>query len=76
MARKYLGAKFDNLDLFDRAQLAEVLRVCEKSRSMAHAGKQLFAVSRAQKKSSNDSDRVRKYLGRFGLAWDQIHEKS
>jgi transcriptional regulatory protein RtcR len=72
---KYLGEGADKLDRFDQAQLEEVLKVCQTSRSMAHAGKQLFAVSRAQKKSSNDSDRIRKYLARFGLAWDDLHQR-
>ena len=73
LVEKYLGEKRAGLDLFEEAQLTEVLRVCEASRSMAHAGKQLFSVSRTQKKSSNDSDRIRKYLARFGLSWDEIH---
>jgi len=64
------------LDLFDRAQLEAVLEVCESARSMADAGRQLFAASRAAKKSSNDSDRVRKYLARFGLAWSDIGAQS
>jgi len=57
------------LDAFDAVQLAEVVRVCRASRSMADAGRKLFAVSRAKKTTGNDSDRVRKYLGRFGLDW-------
>ena len=31
------------------------------------AGRELFAASRAKKASSNDADRLRKYLARFGL---------
>jgi transcriptional regulatory protein RtcR len=57
------------LDLFDRVQLAEVLRVCRRSRSMSEAGRTLFAVSRQERTTVNDSDRVRKYLARFGLQW-------
>lgn len=60
------------LDEFDRIQLVGVLRICHKSRSMADAGRQLFAVSREQRSSSNDSDRVKKYLARFGLSWDML----
>jgi transcriptional regulatory protein RtcR len=33
----------------------------------------LFSASRQKKKSANDSDRLRKYLGRFGLTWQRIH---
>lgn len=57
------------LDEFDRVQLAHVLAVCRQSASLAQAGRKLFAVSRERKESGNDSDRLRKYLGRFGLDW-------
>jgi transcriptional regulatory protein RtcR len=39
---------------------------------MAEAGRILFAVSRTAKKSANDADRLRKYLLRFELEWDQL----
>jgi len=39
---------------------------------MADAAKRLFAVSRKAKKSSNDSDRLAKYLSRFGLKFKEI----
>ena len=39
---------------------------------MADAAKRLFAVSRKAKKSSNDSDRLAKYLARFGLKFKEI----
>jgi transcriptional regulatory protein RtcR len=64
--------KANELDRFDRAQLEEVLRVCRESRSLSEAGRLLFAVSRTQKKSTNDADRVRKYLARFGIEWNQL----
>jgi transcriptional regulatory protein RtcR len=57
------------LDRFDRVQLAEVVRVCRASRSLSEAGRTLFAASRQQRASTNDADRLRKYLARFGLAW-------
>ena len=60
------------LDAFDAVQLAEVVRVCRASRSLAEAGRTLFAVSRAKKKTGNDSDRVRKYLGKFGLTFEGV----
>lgn len=60
------------LDLFDRVQLEEVLRVCQKSRSQSEAGRVLFAASRARKKSSNDATRLAKYLARFGLKWSEL----
>lgn len=61
------------LDLFDRVQLAEVLRVCLRSRTLSQAGRELFAVSRAAKENPNDADRLRKYLARFGLQWSDLH---
>jgi transcriptional regulatory protein RtcR len=60
------------LDLFDRVQLAEVVRVCRGARSLSDAGRLLFAASRRQKTSPNDADRLRKYLARFGIDWRSI----
>lgn len=62
----------EQLDLFDRAQLANVLEVCRTSRSLSDAGRKLFAVSRKRRKSANDADRLSKYLGRFGLQWADV----
>jgi transcriptional regulatory protein RtcR len=39
---------------------------------MSAAGRELFAVSRGKKASSNDTDRVRKYLARFDLAFEDL----
>ena len=60
------------LDLFDRVQLAEVLRVCRAAPSLSAAGRALFASSRAAKTSANDADRLRKYLARHGLDWRSV----
>ncbi|WP_394539864.1 RNA repair transcriptional activator RtcR [Lysobacter enzymogenes] len=60
------------LDRFDRVQLDDVLGVCRRSKSLSQAGRELFAVSRASKVSSNDADRLRKYLARFGLDWERV----
>ena len=60
------------LDLFDRLQLEAVLRVCRDARSLSDAGRQLFAVSRQDKEKPNDADRLRKYLARFELDWNQL----
>ncbi len=57
------------LDVFDRVQLAAVIRACRQSGSLSVAGRHLFAASRAGKTSQNDADRLRKYLARFGLDW-------
>lgn len=71
-----LGERVATLDRFDRVQLEEVVRVCAKSKSLSQAGRELFAVSRQQRASTNDADRLRKYLARFDLEWEQIRESS
>lgn len=72
--RELLGMDVDaRYDAFDLAQLARVVAVCRTSTTLAEAGKRLFAVSRLQRKSANDSDRLRKYLARFGLSFAQLH---
>jgi transcriptional regulatory protein RtcR len=60
------------LDRFDRVQLNDVLGVCSRSRTISVAGRELFAVSREKKASKNDADRLRKYLARFGLNWEDV----
>jgi len=62
----------DRLDEFDRVQLAGVIRICRQSANLSAAGRRLFAASRSQKASRNDADRLRKYLARFGLGWDDL----
>lgn len=66
------AAGIADIDLFDRLQLESVIAVCRRARSLSEAGRQLFDVSRQSKASSNDADRLRKYLARFGLDWQQI----
>lgn len=61
------------LDVFDRVQLAAVIRLCRQSASLSAAGRLLFATSREGKTSQNDADRLRKYLARFGLDWSRIN---
>ena len=70
---KLLGAAANELDLFDRCQLNTVISVCQQSNSLSEAGRKLFAVSRQEKKQSNDADRLRKYLARFQLNFEQLH---
>jgi transcriptional regulatory protein RtcR len=67
-----LGMRAADLDLFDRVQLAEVVRVCRRSGSLSAAGRELFSASRQKKAAVNDADRLRKYLARFGLNWASI----
>ena len=66
----------EGLDLFDRIQLANVIEIASTSRSLSEAGRALFANSREKKTSSNDADRLRKYLSRFGITWDLINRRT
>ena len=61
-----------SIDDFDAVQLREVIKICRQSRNLSDAGRKLFAVSRQQRKSPNDADRLRKYLAKFGLDWEQV----
>lgn len=69
-----LGAEAEALDAFDRVQLDTVVRVCRDSPTLSEAGRRLFGVSRTRKKTSNDADRLRKYLARFNLRWADLHK--
>ena len=62
----------NELDPFDRVQLEYVIRVCRESKTLSDAGRKLFAVSRLQRSVQNDADRLKKYLGRFGLKWEDL----
>jgi transcriptional regulatory protein RtcR len=53
-------------------QLCDVVAVCLAAKSLSDAGRVLFARSRELRSSVNDADRLRKYLARFGLTWQQI----
>lgn len=60
------------LDRFDRVQLADVVAVCRSAASLSAAGRVLFAASRQGKRTPNDADRLRKYLARFDLTFDEL----
>jgi transcriptional regulatory protein RtcR len=65
--------QIQNLDHFDSIQLAEVIRICRQSKSLSDAGRKLFSASRQSKAKPNDADRLRKYLARFDLTWENTH---
>jgi transcriptional regulatory protein RtcR len=69
-----MGVRAADIDLFDRVQLAKVIDICRTSSSLSDAGRTLFAVSRANKKQPNDADRLRKYLARFDLSWEDLRK--
>lgn len=60
------------IDPFDAVQLAYVIEVCINHKNQATAGRYLYANSRDKLKSPNDSDRLRKYLMKFGLKFDEL----
>jgi transcriptional regulatory protein RtcR len=39
---------------------------------MSEAGRKVFAVSRKNKRKTNDSDRLRKYLAKYNIKWNEI----
>ena len=67
-----LGKDAAKLDSFDKLQLQAVITVCRKHASLSDAGRELFNVSRSQRSVVNDADRLRKYLLKFGLSWEQV----
>ncbi|UXI67833.1 RNA repair transcriptional activator RtcR [Tahibacter amnicola] len=69
-----LGEKAGDVDRFDAVQLRDVIDVCRRSRTLSEAGRELFAASRRQRTSTNDADRLRKYLARFGLSWESVQK--
>ena len=60
------------LDPFDRVQLEFVVKTCRESKTLSDAGRKLFAVSRTNRSKMNDADRLKKYLKRFNLSWEQL----
>jgi len=65
-----------DIDLFDQMQLGSVICVCREAKTLSEAGRKLFAASRRTKGSSNDADRLRKYLARFGLDWKAVNART
>jgi len=65
-------ARLSALDRFDRIQLEEVVRVCRTARSLSEAGRVLFAASRTARATTNDADRLRKFLAKYGLTLQAI----
>lgn len=62
----------DQMDYYDQVKLLNIVEVCSASDSMAEAGRKLFNVSRALKKSNNDSHRVKQVLDRYGLDFGAV----
>lgn len=62
------------LDLFEHIQLAGIAQICRHAGSMAEAGRTLFDKSREQKKSVNDSHRLRQLLGKYDLEFSRFKQ--
>jgi len=76
LLERALGAReAAQLDRFDAIQLGGVLAICARSRSLSDAGRALFGVSRERRSVTNDADRLRKYLTRFGLSWAELEQR-
>lgn len=61
-----------DIDLFDRRQLETVLEVCRRCVAVGSRTRTVCRLT-AEKANPNDADRLRKYLARFGLSWENIH---
>jgi transcriptional regulatory protein RtcR len=68
-------SRCEQIDCFDRVQLIEVIRICRQSKSLSAAGRHLFQASRQSKARPNDADRLRKYLARFDLRWEDLTDQ-
>ncbi|TQV74955.1 sigma 54-dependent transcriptional regulator [Aliikangiella marina] len=76
LAEKLLGEQAREFDLYEYYQLLGLYEVCSKSSSMAEAGRKLFNVSRTNKKSNNDSHRLKQLLNKFNLSFTALNEAS
>lgn len=73
---RLLGDRLHDIDRFDHAQLCEMINTCRNAKSLSEAGCMLFAVSRKRRSTTNDADRLRKYLARFDLTWEEVAERA
>ncbi|MFC7337604.1 RNA repair transcriptional activator RtcR [Haloferula chungangensis] len=62
------------IDPFDQVQLAHVVAVCQRSKSLSEAGRELFAATRQKRKVTNDADRLKKYLARWDLDFARVNQ--
>ena len=68
--------KAQTIDRFSRIQLGDVLSVCRDQPNLAAAGRILFSESRKSLNHANDSDRLAKYLAKFGIKWRKLKQRS
>lgn len=76
VADELLGpTRASTFDLFDQYLLMGIKDICKDSNSMADAGRKLFNVSRQNKKSVNDSHRLKQILAKYDLSFDDFQAK-
>ena len=56
LSRLFTPSQLDQMDLFDKIQLENVIRVCCDCSTRTEAGRKLFGVSRGRKKHADDTD--------------------
>lgn len=66
------GEVFAGLDPFDSVQVCYVVAVCQRSKTLSDAGREIFAISRGKRSVTNDADRLKKYLAKFGLKFETL----
>ena len=64
--------ELDEIDPFDRVQIAYVISVCLESKNLSEAGRKAFSQSRRKKENPNDSDRMRKFLAKWKLKFGEL----
>ncbi|WP_444997442.1 RNA repair transcriptional activator RtcR [Aliikangiella sp. IMCC44359] len=64
----------NEIDLFDQYLLLGIRQVCQNSKSMADAGRKLFNQSRLNKRSTNDSHRLKQVLQKYNLSFDDVSQ--
>lgn len=72
LSRVMTAEALNEIDPFDRVQLAHVAEVCRKSKSLSDAGRELFSASRKKRAVTNDADRLKKYLAKWGLDFARV----
>lgn len=71
--KSLLGSGYtERLDAISIATLRYVLDVCKTCSSAAEAGRRLYNISRDNKASPNDSDRIVKFLKVYNLKFSQL----
>lgn len=60
------------MDHIEKVELAEVIKICRKSRSLSEAGRILYSASRQRRTNINDANRLKKLLSRYGLFWENL----